>query len=284
METISRFFQENEVLGDILKLILSAVVAIIIVTVVFRLEKKLSKKLSEHRNNINLRFVESIFRFVVILLAVQWVIMSSPLTKSFGSVLFQGTTVLAAIAGFAAQPVISDLICGLMLSATKPFELGDRIELENGDAGIVKDITMRHVVLQGIDTLKIIVPNSKLNAMKITNLSHHTTTRSIHFRFNVSYDTDVQRAMTVIRNAVEESPVSVPGKEGPSGPEYGPVYFIEYAASSLVLATTVYYEPTNPTEVVKNDINIRVKRALDEHGIEIPYSYINVVLPQDRSK
>ena len=80
---------------------------------------------------------------------------------------------IAAVAGFAAQPVIADLICGMMISATKPFDIGDRIELEDGTAGIVKDITLRHVTLQDIDTIVRIIPNSKLNGMKITNMPGH---------------------------------------------------------------------------------------------------------------
>ena len=43
------------------------------------------------------------------------------------------------------------------------------------------------------------------------------------------------------------------------------------------MATTVYYEPTSPTEVVKDDINSRVKRALETNGIEIPYNYLNII-------
>ena len=231
-------------LWEICKLILSAVITVVLVRIVLRLERKASDRVFQNKNDIYLRFVESIGRFVLIFLAAQWVIMSSSITQPFGRVLFQGTTVIAAIAGFAAQPVIADMICGFMLSATKPFDIGDRIELEDGTAGIVKDITLRHVVLQGIDTVELVIPNSRLNAMKLTNMSFHTRTRSIHFRFHVSYDTDADRAKAIIRRAVEESPYTIPGKPGPQDSDYGPVYFIEYAQSSLVMATTVYYEPT----------------------------------------
>ncbi len=278
MESIKSLLETYPLVWNVLKLLLTVAAAIVALMLVLRLERKLAHRLLDNKRNINLRFVESIVRFVLILLAVEFVVMSSPLTETFGKVLFQGTTVLAAIAGFAAQPVIADIICGLMMSATRPFDIGDRIELEDGTAGIVKDITLRHVALQGIDTLKIIIPNSKLNGMKITNLSYGTTTRSIHFRFNVAYGTDVDLAMAVIRDAVIESPLTVPGKPGENGNAYGPVYFIEYAASSLVMATTVYYEPTSPTEAVKSDVNCRVRRALNAHGIEIPYEYINVVV------
>ena len=278
MQEITKILNQHPLAWNVTKLAFTAVATIIIVMFVLRLERKAAKKLLNRKNNINMHFVESIVRFVLILLAVEFVVMSSPLTQTFGKVLFQGTTVVAAIAGFAAQPVIADIICGLMMSATRPFDIGDRIELEDGSGGIVKDITLRHVVLQGIDTQKIIIPNSKLNGLRITNMSYGTQIRSIYFRFNVAYDTDVGRAMAVIRQAVEDSPYSVPGKPGAAGGEYDPVYFIEYASSSLVMSTTVYYEPTNPTEFVKSDINSRVKRALNENGIEIPYDYVNVVM------
>ncbi|MBR0367774.1 MAG: mechanosensitive ion channel family protein [Clostridia bacterium] len=265
-------------LWEAIKLVVVALLTFIGVTFVLWFERKLTKRLMRKWNNINMRFVESIVRFVIVFVAAQWVVMYSPLTSSFGRVLFQGTTVIAAIAGFAAQPVIADMICGLMLSATRPFNIGDRIELEDGTAGIVKDITLRHVTLQLIDTMVKIIPNSKLNGMEITNMSFKSQYRSIHMRFNVAYDADAEKAIKVISDAVEQSAWTVPGKAG----AYGPVYFIEYADSALVMATTVYYAPSTPTEVVRSDVNRRVKRALDENGIEIPYNYVNVVMKSGR--
>ena len=275
MADILAFIQSYPTVWSAIKLVLTAMLAFIVVYAVLRLEKKVSKKLIAKRNNINLRFVENIVRFIVIFLAVQWVVMSSDLTEPFGRVLFQGTTVIAAIAGFAAQPVIADMICGLMLSVTKPFDIGDRIELEDGRAGIVKDITLRHVTLQEIDTLLLVIPNSKLNGMKITNMSQLRPKRSVHFRFHVAYDADVDRAMAVIADAVRQSPYTVPQT---TDGQYAPVYFISYGESSLVMATTVYYEPTSRTEVMKSDVNLRVRHALNEAGIEIPYNYVNVVM------
>ena len=262
----------------VIKLLVTMVTIGVMVSVILRVEKKLFKRVMAQHNNINVQFVERIGRFIFIFLAFQFVIMSSSLTQPFGRVLFQGTTVIAAIAGFAAQPVIADLICGLMISTTRPFNIGDRIELEDGSDGIVKDITLRHVVLQDIDTVTRIIPNSKLNGMKIANMSYHTQTRSVHMRFNVSFDCDVMQAMTVIADAVKNSPYSVPGKPVGDGLDYGPVYFIQYAESSIVMATTVYYNPGTPTEVLKSDVNLRVKQALDGMGIEIPYNYVNVVM------
>ena len=48
------------------------------------------------------------------------------------------------------------------------------------------------------------------------------------------------------------------------------------------MATTVYYTPDSPTEVVKDDVNCRVKRALDANNIEIPYNYVTVTTPPEK--
>lgn len=278
MQALTVFMKAHPMLWETIKLLLIIVVTAVVVNQILKLESKAAKKLILRRNNINLHFVESIARFIIIFLAAQWVVMSSPITQPFGRVLFQGTTVLAAVAGFAAQPVIADMICGMMLSATKPFNIGDRIELEDGTAGIVKDITLRHVTLQDIDTIVRVIPNSKLNGMKILNMSLANGVRSVHMRFNVAYDTDIDKAIDVIGRAVRESPHSIPGKPFANGGTYGPVYFIKYDESSLVMTTTVYYNSSSPTEVVKSDINTRVKRALDANGIEIPYNYVNLAM------
>ena len=273
MEAISKFLKDHPTISTWGSLGLSILVAAVIVFILLKCEKKIAAKMIKKFDGINARFTEKLIRFLIIFIAAMAVIMGNEITQSFGSSLFQGTAVLAAIAGFAAKPILSDMFCGFMLSTTKPFNIGDRIELDDGTAGIVKDITIRHVVLQGIDTLKIVIPNSEINSRRITNLSHMTRTRSIHFRFQVGLDTNADEAKRIIREAIEESPHSVPRE----GEDYSPVYFLNFTDNGLLMATTVYYEPTSPTEAVKDDINSRVKRALEANNIEIPYNYVTVV-------
>ena len=273
MEAISKFLRDHPTISTWGSLGLSILVAAVIVFILLKFEKKIAARMIKKFDGINARFTEKLIRFLIIFIATMAVIMGNKITQSFGSSLFQGTAVLAAIAGFAAKPILSDMFCGFMLSTTKPFNIGDRIELDDGTAGIVKDITIRHVVLQGIDTLKIVIPNSEINSRRITNLSHMTRTRSIHFRFQVGLDTNADEAKRIIREAVQESPHSVPRE----GEDYSPVYFLNFTDNGLLMATTVYYEPTSPTEAVKDDINSRVKRALEANNIEIPYNYVTVV-------
>ncbi len=256
--------------------------AILIAFILIRIIRYVFRKRLRSTDRIRLRFTENAMVGIVILILVFWVIMSHEETASFGKILFQGTAVMAAIVGFAAQTAIADVICGFILSASKPFNIGDRIELEDGTGGVVTDITLRHVALKGPDTQVFLLPNSKLNAMRITNMSYRRELRSIFFRFDVAFGSDLETAMRVIKEAIGESPYTVKGRPDENGTlEYAPVYFMEFGESSLVLKVTVYYEPDVRTEIVRSDVNVRVKQALDRNGIEIPYPHMDVIMQKE---
>ena len=275
-------FNPKDKLGELVELLIYAAIAFVVTVILLQIEKRVTSKKLKDKKNIQLRFVQNLIRGVIITIALIWVLTSATATENFGKVFFQGTTILAAVVGLAARPAIEDLFCGLMISINKPFQIGDRIELDNGISGIVMDITPRHVVLRTLDTADAIIPNSKLNACVITNMSHETRIRSKQFRIQVAYGTDVPKAMAAIRRVVEESEYTIPAWKGKE--EYGPVHFLNYKDSSLELATTVYYQPTVTTELMTTDINLRIDRVFREEGIEIPFKYVNMVVKQDTKK
>ena len=196
--------------------------------------------------------------------------------------LLGSATVLAAIVGFAGQDIIKDTLAGLQISLYRPFDIGDRIELEDGSAGIVESITMRHVVIKKIDTVRAVIPNSRLNALSIQNYSYRDIPRSILLKFPVGYTSDIEKTKAVISDVIRRSPCSLPGKTSADGKKkYAPVYFLELADSALIMAVTVYYNHDMPTEQVKDAINSGVFQALQKNGIEIPYNYVNVVTKKE---
>ncbi len=195
--------------------------------------------------------------------------------KSF---LLTGSALIVAIVGFAAQTAISDIICGFLISVNKPFEIGDRIIIEGMQAGIVEDITLRHIVVGIYDDLKIIVPNSQLNTKTLINTSYNNDERrGIHLEFSVSYDTDVQKAIDIIRDCVVESPYTLGVVRNGVLEDSGPVYFLRFADSALILETTIWVTKTTSSYVATTDINLRVNKAFKANNIEIPYNYLNVV-------
>ena len=270
---IKSLFDTTTTLGQILELVIYAVIAAVVTTVILLIYGKFVKNRLKAKNNLTIRFTQNIIRVAIILIAVIWVLVSSTATTDIGKVLFQGTAILGAVFGLAAQPVLGDFFSGIAITLNRPFEIGDWIELENGTAGVVADITPRHVVLRSLGTVEIIVPNSKINALMIKDTSFKKL-RSTKMEFNVAYGTDTDKASEIIKNAVTASELTVPAKDE----DYGPVFFEAFADSSLVLTMVVYYKQSTSGLEVKTDVNKRVNDAFNEAGIEIPFNYVNVVM------
>ena len=270
---IKSLFDTTTTLGQIVELVIYAVIAAVVTTVILLIYGKFVKNRLKAKNNLTIRFTQNIIRVAIILIAVIWVLVSSTATTDIGKVLFQGTAILGAVFGLAAQPVLGDFFSGIAITLNRPFEIGDWIELENGTAGVVADITPRHVVLRSLGTVEIIVPNSKINALMIKDTSFKKL-RSTKMEFNVAYGTDVDKASEIIKNAVTSSELTVPAKDE----DYGPVFFEAFADSSLVLTMVVYYKQSTSGLEVKTDVNKRVNDAFNEAGIEIPFNYVNVVM------
>ena len=264
--------------ATVLRAVLAVIGAVALAWVLIALNRRTFRKLQERRTGIHFVYLERIITVVILIGCVLLGLSAFSGTASVLQTLLGGTAIVSAVVVFAAQDVLKDILAGMMISIHKPFEIGNRIVLEDGTAGIVADMTTRQVVIRGVDCLTHIVPNSRIAAMRIDNLSYQRQDKAAYFQFAVGYDTDMALAKRVIAEAVEESPFTVPGQESPDGAKtYAPVRFMRFADSALLLEVMVYFARDCATETVIDDINTRVREALLAAGIEIPYNYVNVV-------
>ncbi len=88
-------------------------------------------------------------------------------TTSF--VMIVGSAGLAV--GLALQGSLSNFAAGVMLILFQPFKIGDEIEA-GGASGIVQEIQIFSTIIMAKDKKKIIVPNAKIAADKITITPH----------------------------------------------------------------------------------------------------------------
>lgn len=262
---------------NILDLIIGIAVAVLVTWVLLKLNKYFFKKMQNKNNGLHLMFFKRVID-VVIVVACGIVTIASYLgLETIWQTILGGTAITTAVLTFVAQDTIKDLLGGLMISINKPFEVGNRIELEDGTVGIVEDMTARHVVLIGIDTVRHIVPNSKINTMRVINYSYHRRDRAITIRFPVGYDSDMALVKKIIAKEVEDSPLTKPKKQEEDGTEaYAPVLFMEFSGTALIMSVTAYFDSSIATECVKDEINTRVREALLANNIEIPYLHITL--------
>ncbi len=237
---------------------------------------KIFQKLEEKNGrSMSLEFLEKLISFVItfffLILPFNW--------DDIGDSIFGSAAVLTAVIGFAAQDVIKDILAGIQISIYKPFDIGDRIETSDGSAGVIEKITMRHIVIKRIDTIRIVIPNSKMNELTVLNYSYEDVPRSVMLRYPISYKSNIEKAKQVISQVIQDSPLTIPGKQTADGSmAYAPVYFIELTDSALVMSVTVYFNQGTSTESVKDSLNTTIFQSLVANGIEIPYDYLNVVI------
>ena len=258
---------------NIVKALISLVIGVVLLVLLRYFFKRILKK-SDKIHRRFLGYLSNLIVFIVCMVTIVEFIY--PGLKMY-SLLLKGSALFVAIIGFAAQPAIADLICGFLISMNKPFEIGDRIEVEGLEPGIVEDITLRHTVLRIYDNIRIVVPNSVLNSKTVTNMSYRSERRGIHLKYSVSYDTDVHKAMDIIRDCVVASPYTLPVETNGIMEDSGPVYFLEFGDSALILETTIWVLKDTNTQIATTDVNMRVNNAFRKYGIEIPYAFVNVV-------
>lgn len=258
----------------IIKLVIVSVLLFLALgnTVLEVVMRKTRKQSVAHR-----RLIIQLLNFAVIVVCATELIETADPSLDIKSTVLTGSALIVAILGFAAQSVIADIICGVLISVHKPFEIGDRIIVDD-QSGTVEDITLRHTVLRGRDNKHVIIPNSVMNSRVVTNTSYHMSDRkSSEMEFAVSYDTDVRKAIEIIRDCVAASPYTLPIKVYGLKEDSGPVYFSKFGDSSLILKTTVWMTKDANGSLVSSDVNLRVLEAFRQHGIEIPYPYFNLV-------
>ena len=257
------------------------IAAIVIAWLLTRLNRLFFKKIERKQKNLQLSFFQTVGNIIIVAAVI---ILSASFidgTASVWQTLLGGTAIVSAVIAFAAQDAIKDILAGLMISIYKPFEIGNRIVLDNLDiAGTVEDMTMRHVVIRNYDDIRVIVPNSFINTANIINYSFKSGQRSCFFKFSISYESDLELARAVIDKTVRESPYSSPRIVDGKETGYSPVYFQSFSDSALILAVSVYYDPRISIGTITDDINTSVRAALLENNIEIPYQHITLVKSQ----
>ncbi|MBO6197769.1 MAG: mechanosensitive ion channel, partial [Butyrivibrio sp.] len=136
----------------IITFLLTAAVYILLTYFILKLNKAIFKRIEKKRgNSITLQFLQKAVALLLIAVLVVLPLGGKQLARS----LLGSTAVLAVIVGLAANEVLKDMFAGLEISIYKPFDIGSRIMLEDGRAGIVEKLTLRHVVLKLIDTTRV---------------------------------------------------------------------------------------------------------------------------------
>lgn len=104
--------------------------------------------------------------------------------------------------GLAMQGVLSNVAAGLTIIFTRPFRVGEYIELV-GVQGQVETIDIFSTTLVHPDLSRVVIPNRKIVGEIIHN---HGKMRQLELRVSVAYAADLGAAMGVLRQVLGGNP------------------------------------------------------------------------------
>jgi small-conductance mechanosensitive channel len=180
--------------------------------------------------------------------------------------------------GFGLQNVTSNFMAGLIMLLEQPISVGDFISVET-QIGKVTQINMRSTVIQTLDNISIIIPNSKLIENNVINWSHTDPQIRIHCPVGVAYGSDVKSVKSALLNAVRglDAILEKPAPE---------VRLIQFGESSLDFELLVWTDSPEKQFFLKSQINFAVEEALRAAQIRIPFPQrdLHIVSTPDGSK
>lgn len=174
--------------------------------------------------------------------------------------------ILTVAIGFASQTSASNIISGLFLVMEKPFEIGDTIEVD-ATIGEVVAIDLLSVKLRTADNLYVRIPNETLIKTRVINRSRFPI-RRIDLVLGIAYAEDVEKVQDLLLELAQQNTVCL---EEPK-----PFVLVTGFGASSVDLQFSFWVPRGEFLDGRGSMMIAVKKALDEHGIEIPFPHTSV--------
>lgn len=239
----------------------------------------------KRKEQIHIKFLRSISKVLLTIVAGICISGLFNTTKALSATLLTSSSLLVAVVGFAAQQVLADVISGVMLSWSRPFNLGEKINISSlGISGFVEDMTVRHTVIRTYHNSRMIIPNSVINKAIVENSNYNNDYIGNYLEVSVSYESDLERALEVMRDTIEAHPLVVDIRPDKSVGSKVNVAVKELSDDGIILKTTIWTKNIDDNFSACSDIRRLIKKNFDAEGISIPYRHLHVVMDDEDAK
>ena len=116
--------------------------------------------------------------------------------------LIAGLGVAGVGIGLALQGVLGNVMAGLSIIFTKPFKVGEYIEIV-GVYGQVEAIDIFSTKLIHADNSRVVIPNRKIVGEILHN---YGKTRQLHLSIGVGYGTNLTDALAIVHDVLDKNP------------------------------------------------------------------------------
>lgn len=181
-----------------------------------------------------------------------------------------GLSVVGVGVGLAMQGTLSNYAAGISLIFTKPFKVGDIIEVVN-EMGEIVDMTLPRTVMKTVDGTMIYIPNKHIIGEIIHNFSE---LKRLDVKVGVSYKSDIDKCVQLLKDVVKNEPRITLAPE----PKIG---VSDFGDSSINLYARVFCKQADYWDTLFS-VNKKILDTFRKNGIEIPFPQRDVHLYQQK--
>ncbi len=156
-------------------------------------------KYAVDRTAIN--FLGQVAQVVVFILAFLTYAHLVPALQRLGTAWLAGVSVASVVVGMAAQNTLANFIAGLSLLLYRPFNLGDRMQVQapSGlESGVVEGLNLGYTILRTADNRRVVIPNSVMAGQACINLSMTDARVPASVPVGIGNDVPVEKARQLL--------------------------------------------------------------------------------------
>ena len=184
--------------------------------------------------------------------------------------------ILGLAVGFGAQSLVKDLLSGFFILMDNQIRVGDVVEI-NGKGGLVEDVNLRITVLRDLAGNVHYVPNGTIDV--VTNMTMGYS-RYV-FEVGVAYREDVEEVIEILK-AVDAELRADPAFAADIIEPLEVLGLDQFADSAVIIKARTTTRPIQQWRVGR-EFNLRLKKAFDSRGIEIPFPHLTVYPGEDKN-
>ena len=172
---------------------------------------------------------------------------------------------LAIGIGFGAQNIINNFISGWILMGEQPIRVDDLLEID-GTLGRVEAIGTRSTRICRLDSVRIVIPNSRLLENPVVNWTHTDQEIRTSVRVGVAYGSPVRKVAELLEQAVRE-------REDVLDDPEPRIIFDDFGDSSLVFEAFFFtlLRPGSNLRLLRSEIRFRIDELFRDNGIVIAF-------------
>lgn len=247
---------------------------VLVLCIIVKIVDKIFKHIGKKTDAIHIRYLRSITKGVILFLGIYGLLSRFEFTKEFSKTVLTSGGLIVALITYSAQKSIGNIVSGLTISMSKPFEVGDKISVKAVGgvtpyvSGRVETMTIHYVKIREYNGDIDIIPNSVIDQSIVTNTD---ITNIVRYQDTVmvAYGSDYDLVEDTIRKILYDNELTINNDENT---------MIECILqdSGVQFRYTVVSEDINVSYLARSSVAKDILKEFERRGIVIPYNTVTI--------